>query len=349
MTTASPSRVSFVATSRNDDHGGNLLGRMQTFVSGLAAQCERHRLDAELILVEWNPPADRPRLIDALRWPGDSARLRVRIIEVPPTLHARFPHAEALPLFQMIAKNVGIRRARSAFVVATNVDLLFSDALMGFLASQKLRSDRMYRVDRYDVHSVPEGTPIQEQLAACRRNRLRVCAKYGTYTHPTSLRTRLQRTFESIRQRLANLRRQFLGVSHDPPLLHTNACGDFTLLSRDSWFELRGYPEIAAFSMNLDSILCFMGHYAGIAEVVLPGRMCVYHLEHGLGWTPEGDLALRQCVAQRGLLWIDWEQVLTWARKMASAPTIFNSEEWGLAGESLSEVSPGSGSVYSTA
>jgi len=39
---------------------------MQAFVSGLAAQCERHQLEAELILVEWNPPTDQECLIDAL-------------------------------------------------------------------------------------------------------------------------------------------------------------------------------------------------------------------------------------------------------------------------------------------
>ena len=44
---------SVVATSRNDDHGGNLLQRMRHFVDGFAAQCRRHGLAAELILVEW--------------------------------------------------------------------------------------------------------------------------------------------------------------------------------------------------------------------------------------------------------------------------------------------------------
>ncbi|MDB5305838.1 MAG: hypothetical protein JWO38_40, partial [Gemmataceae bacterium] len=64
--------LSVVAAARNDDHGGNLLGRMQLFVNGLLEQCRRHRLPAELVLVEWNPPPDRPRLADALRWPAGS-------------------------------------------------------------------------------------------------------------------------------------------------------------------------------------------------------------------------------------------------------------------------------------
>ena len=53
--------LSLVATARNDDHGGNLRGRMQAFVSGFLEQCKRFNISSELILVEWNPPAGSPR------------------------------------------------------------------------------------------------------------------------------------------------------------------------------------------------------------------------------------------------------------------------------------------------
>ena len=51
--------LSVVATARNDDHGGNLLRRMQIFVDAWINQSKRHQLSSELILVEWNPPQDR--------------------------------------------------------------------------------------------------------------------------------------------------------------------------------------------------------------------------------------------------------------------------------------------------
>src|SRR3954447_19466927 len=98
--------LSVVATSRNDDHGANLRRRMQTFVNAFISQCKRHDLRAELILVEWNPPAGRPRLAEALTCPADPSPCEVRIIEVPEHLHRRFKSADALPLFQMIGKNV---------------------------------------------------------------------------------------------------------------------------------------------------------------------------------------------------------------------------------------------------
>src|SRR5262245_55241701 len=109
--------LSVVAVSRNDDHGGDLQGRMQQFVNGFIAQCRKHRLNAELILVEWNPPVERPPLEDSLEWPADFGPAHVRVVTVPPELHASLRHARALALFQMIGKNVGIRRTRGRYVL----------------------------------------------------------------------------------------------------------------------------------------------------------------------------------------------------------------------------------------
>jgi hypothetical protein len=174
--------LSVVVTSRNDDHGQSLLRRMQTFVNALVGQCQRHGLDAELIIVEWNPPADRPRFIEALRWPETTAPCRVRIIEVPPELHRRFKHAENLPLFQMIGKNVGIRRARGRFILATNIDIIFSDELMSALTRGELKRCRMYRIDRHDVMTdVPVFADVTEQLRYCETHLLRVNCREGTF------------------------------------------------------------------------------------------------------------------------------------------------------------------------
>ena len=169
-------------TARNDDHGGGLLRRMQIFIDGLLEQARRHGVNSELIIVEWNPPEDRPRLADALRWPEESGPCTVRIIEVPPEIHSRFPYADRLGLFQMMAKNVGIRRARGQFILATNVDILFSDSLMQFMTSGPLDAACMYRIDRTDVSpDVPIGVPVAEQLEFCQQHVLRVCTRWGTF------------------------------------------------------------------------------------------------------------------------------------------------------------------------
>jgi NAD+ synthase len=93
---------------------------MNVFVRALLEQTKRENLSAELILIEWNPPSDRPRLREVLSSPNEEGTCDVRVIEVPPEVHARFRYSDRLPMFQMIAKNVGIRRAKGRFVLPTS-------------------------------------------------------------------------------------------------------------------------------------------------------------------------------------------------------------------------------------
>jgi hypothetical protein len=174
--------LSVVAAARNDDHGANLLRRLQTFVNALIGQSKRHALPVELVLVEWNPPPEKPPLAEAIQWPADPSPCRVRIVSVAPGIHRRYRHAEALPLYQMIAKNAGIRRAEGEFILATNIDILLSDELMRFLAERRLEPGRLYRIDRHDVDSdVPAEAPVEARLDYCRAHCIRLNAREGTF------------------------------------------------------------------------------------------------------------------------------------------------------------------------
>jgi hypothetical protein len=593
--------LSVVATSRNDDHGGSLLGRMQAFVSGWIEQCQRHQLAAELVLVEWNPPADRAPLAEALRWPTETGPCDVRVVTVPPGLHRRYAHSGELPLFQMIGKNVGIRRSRAPFVLATNVDILFNDELVSFLASQRLEKGSLYRIDRSDAPAdVADIVGISAQLESCRARILRVNGREVTYVPapegawhgpaaaaregirfadgfgldraatgasywsagpdgeleltsggrvltllveagPNVERTTLvlratdetdgvvgrvrfhgrQRIFLPLRTAGSDTRLR-LSVSRERPsqwgparlpfrilewgwasseqlrleagggreasavpstdvadveagitlldgwgdrtwtpdgrlyrsiagaarfaaytptrlpgrlvldvhsgqpvplavyvedpassdplavtvsgrcrltlavtpsayerpvrfrleaggagrdgdvlrvhavrrvglgpslrgllrpfaaprvdYLHTNACGDFTLMHRDHWLDLGGYPEWETYSMSIDGFLCYAAHSAGVEEVVLREPYRIYHIEHGLGsgWSPEGEQKLIERITSKGIPWISKRSVLEYARQMyRGGPLVFNEETWGLASERLIETRPG--------
>ena len=123
--------------------------------------------------------------------------------------------------------------------------------------------------------------------------------------------------------------------------LHTNTCGDFTLMAREHWFDLRGYPEFDLFSFNIDSILCYAAHHAGFHEEMLSDPMRCYHIEHGLGsgWTPEGQTKLFERIRARGLSWVDYPEVVLWIDQMRrlNSPMIFNLDNWGLADFELPE------------
>jgi hypothetical protein len=118
-----------------------------------------------------------------------------------------------------------------------------------------------------------------------------------------------------------------------PALLHTNACGDFTLMAREHWFDLRGYPEFALFSMNLDSVLCHSAHHAGFREEILRDPLRIYHIEHDTGWTPEGQVPLFDRLRSRGIPWLEYQEFIVLAQQMQrlDSPMIFNRLNWGLA------------------
>jgi hypothetical protein len=157
-----------------------MIGRMQAFIDSWIGQASRYHLSSEIIVVEWNPPADRARLMNELRWPEDMGQCEVRFIEVSREVHDRLPNAATIPLHQMIAKNAGIRRARGQFVLATNLDIIFSAELMQFLGERRLERGKMYRIDRTDVAStIPAGATVDELLAFCESHMRRIFAREG--------------------------------------------------------------------------------------------------------------------------------------------------------------------------
>jgi hypothetical protein len=332
--------VSFVVGSRNDDHGGNPRRRAELCIHTLAGLARRVGLDAELVIVEWNTPPDREPLHEALTWPAGPGPLAIRVITVPPEVHHRIGNADRVPFFQMIAKNVGIRRARGEFVVATNIDILFSEALVWALAHAPLDADRVYRVDRLDLglRDLPEGLDLDEQLALCSLNVARVCETRGTIEYPRAeLRARYGHAAAPFPgfagEELAALLAR--GVQRRP---HYEACGDFTMLARSAWERLRGYPELPLYSMHQDSILLKMALVAGLAHVVLPDPMRTYHIEHGMGWNAVEDRT-RLMAAFPMLSDADLKR---WHAQLEAAgrPLTPNGEGWGFADERFTEWSP---------
>ena len=330
--------LTVVATTRNDDHGGNQLARTQLFINGLAEQSQRFSFPVELLLVEWNPPSSRPQLAKALSWPR-SEWFQPSIIVVPAELHKTLEHAEVLPLFQMTAKNVGIRRASAPFVLATNIDILFSDELLTSL-QRDLKPGVLYRVDRLDIVAELDRSPLPSP-AECRAL---PWIRANRVDGPHYADGRRAPWYLAAKQ---NVSRAAWNALHGGPLppLHTWASGDFTLTSREIWDSLRGYPEWPMFSMFLDSILLMQAYQAGVQMVELAPPSVVYHLEHGTGsgWTPEGARTLSQRLDAAGIPYLTGASYDRLARSILRQDTGFhpiNSEDWGFASHALTEIRP---------
>src|SRR5262249_46665339 len=231
--------------------------------------------------------------------------------------HRRVKNSERIPFFQMIAKNVGIRRARGPFVVPTTTDLLLSDALVEFLSRGPLSRGAVYRIDRLDVRlrDLPPGLSIDQQLAVCSLNVARVNSfEPEVESDPGALRARYGHDAARWRGFAPGELETLLAgaVSREP---HFGAAGDFTLLAREAWLELRAYPELPLSSLHLDSILLKMALVAGLEQIVLPDPMRLYHIEHGMGWSVIGD---RQRIAEDRPMLSD-AQVARWLEQLERA------------------------------
>jgi hypothetical protein len=113
-----------------------------------------------------------------------------------------------------------------------------------------------------------------------------------------------------------------------PVSLHTYACGDFTMMAREHWFDVRGYAELNQFPMHLDSMLCYAAHHAGALEQILPEPMRIYHIGHDAsGVQPDST----QSMSDRDLV-----ASIAQMRSL-HAPVIFNMDNWGLAALTLPE------------
>jgi len=327
--------VSIVAAFRNEQYGGDLFGRARSFLRNVAWLSRRQRVRAEVILVEWCPLPDQPPLAEILRAPSLNGSFPVRIVTVAAeTAASRFERADEILLWSMAAKNVGVRRARSASILATDPDVLFTPALFRAIGSRALDRNRFYRANRYDVKGVPLEASPPAQLARCRGSIVRANLLGGSLRFdPPTGGVQLARAVRSYlsKQRSSQPRSREGRAARPTDWIHTNASGCFFLAHRSCWERIRGHPELPS-AGHLDAYLCVMAESAGIRQVILDGRRRLYHLEH----SRQVDWDLPHAPAD---LVVPFETFLEDAREMllAGKPTVFNEPSWGLGDVDLPE------------
>lgn len=334
--------ISFVATSRNDNHGGDMSKRMHIFVRGLIHQCNTFKLPCELVMVDWNSPDSKELLSDVLPKTSPGDYLRIRYIVVPPEIHATYRFSEHLGLYQMIAKNVGIRRAEGEFILATNVDLLFSNELFEILAKRDLKEGFFYRANRADVpNTLDEHARVDAQLEYCRNHvtkRLgkdpKLLVKNPAIQH--SWRAKILALRHSKEEQKRQLREGAISA-----LIHNldfDACGDFTMMSKADWLKTEGYAELEMYSLHIDSMLLFSAAACGIEQKIFPVEACTYHMAHDGGWEFADPIEKLHFYSKKPSL--EWWAVWDAGRKIVVEQSNFgiNSPEWGLNDVELREI-----------
>jgi hypothetical protein len=274
--------LSIVVTGRNDDFGGDFNGRFFRALRFNHRQLAGAGIHYELVFVEWRPLAGRPYLTSVLEseFP-DLGRDVLRCYVVDPTYHDALSLNPRLQFQEFIAKNVGVRRSRGHFVLTTNTDIYLSRGILDSLASRSIDEGVLYRAARCDLKSHSDVSRVDWSQLEDERN------------------------YDII-----NLIR--------PPLF-TNASGDFLLLDRTSYHQLRGFNEVYRVAkIHIDGNFCLKAYASGIPLVDIGWP--VYHVGRGTFHAQAG-------------LYRDQPESAPWGDRRWKSHVIYeNGPEWGLGG-----------------
>jgi hypothetical protein len=134
--------ITAVVVGRNDDYMPDFAERLHATI-----EWNSRYLAQETIFVEWNPPPDRELLSLSLakRFTG------LRAYVVSPEIHLALCENSNVPLLEFHAKNVGIRRAHSEWIVATNADAAFGPDSISKILETELTDDLVWSAERIDI------------------------------------------------------------------------------------------------------------------------------------------------------------------------------------------------------
>jgi len=273
--------LSFVVVGRNDNYGYKFKERFQNFLDNLVYLCEKYKLNSEIIIVEWNPPKENKKLYEELRINKKRKCLQIRFIEVPKKIHDNFENSSKIALFEYPGKNIGIRKAKGDFVLITNPDILFNEEIIHFFSEGKLKENSYYRIKKYNLSDVPSIYSSNKFSDYCKNNWEYREDKYLTTRNLSKKRIFLKKIPLMV---LGFVRRILLRIFSKKYRIRMSAegfvgPGDFTLMSKENWIKLKGYPEIKI-KHFLDSAVCINAKTKGIQKVELKDPLRIYHQFH---------------------------------------------------------------------
>jgi hypothetical protein len=290
MSAATP-YLSIIITGRNDNFGGDFNTRLRRALEFNHRQLAGRNIPHEFILVEWRPLPNKPWLAEVLADAYPEL--------VPDTLvsyvtdlayHDAYSLNPRLQFQEFIAKNVGIRRCRGDFILTTNTDIYLSRGVLDVLEQRQLEPRVLYRAVRVDLKDNIDCEQMVFDVLEDERN-------YDT-------------------------------INEVRPPLYTNASGDFLLLDRETYRQLRGFNEVyRPAKVHMDSNFCQKAYSSGVA--ITPLSAPVYHVGRGT-------------LNSQVKLYADKPGDAPWGDRRWSYDVIYdNPDNWGLGSAPSRTVRPG--------
>lgn len=269
--------LSIVVAARNDNYGGDFLGRFKLFAEGLARHNARHPGLFELVVTEWNPPAENGHLSEVFDWASVG---QVRIVNVPHDLHMTVPADRRPPMFEYRAKNVGLRRSAGQFVLVTNADISFTDDFFNLVARRIFRPDQFYRADRHDFVA-DSSAPWPGRVVRINRRHDAVGSDISPRELPED-RNAWPSSGPFEGDIVLDEGRIVECHSEAGPMrgLHTNGSGDFILATPGAWEKAGAFWERTDLVAGLDGAMVHQLRRTGLRQTLLLRPYAIFHHEH---------------------------------------------------------------------
>ena len=235
--------LTIVVTGRNDGYGGDFVRRFVATLQFNHRELTARAIPFELLLVEWAPVSGAPLLADLIDEQCPPAvAAPVQAIIVAPAYQQAMSQNPRLVYHEFLAKNVGVRRARGAYVLTTNSDVMFGRHILDRLERRVLEPGVIYRAVRWDLRATFD----------------------------------LGRLDWACLEDPANLTRPAKRLR--PPYFR-GSTGDFLALDRGSFHRLGGFNEVyRAARFGIDANFVVHAVSSGLRIVDIGGP--VYHVDH---------------------------------------------------------------------
>jgi hypothetical protein len=235
--------ISIVLTGRNDGYGGDFTARFHRTLRFNHCQLAARQIAHEILFVEWAPPRNAPYLFDLTR--SALPEIDWGVVSwyiVDPRYHDALSLNPRLEYLEFLAKNVAIRRARGRFVLTSNCDVYLGRRVLDVVKRNALQPGIVYRAPRFDIKFAADYSSLDWDVLEDPRN---------LDGPPKQLK---------------------------PPFMG-GGTGDFVLLDRQSFHEIRGFNEIyRAARIGIDHNVLVKALSSGLAIEDIGGP--VYHINH---------------------------------------------------------------------
>lgn len=245
-------KTTAVIVSRNDNYGGHLNER--------ATYCFNSAIDTydEVIYIDWN--SETHSLLydirDNIEFKGNFKHF-VITPEVATILTNRDPYAQKC--CEVLARNIGIRRAEGEWIISTNIDIIHppKDVLLNSIDG--LSKDTFYTISR---------RPTDWDTIRDFHNGEIVFNEWRRLREHLILNSE-ERHFE-----------EKTTAGDDYSII--NCCGDYQIAHRNIWHEVRGMEEELIYSLFADTNVQKKAvvHGFGLKALFEPP---LFHINHGRG------------------------------------------------------------------